>query len=87
MTAFHTTVAMLGQLLAGSPGMLTAVGFVGVTLLLFAWALGRLAAVPAVAARPGLRSRAAHSVFVRQRHPDSAGRPRPRAPSAGPAPA
>lgn len=89
MTALHTTVALLTQLLAGhsGPATLTTVGLVGVTLLLFAWALGRLASVPAVAVTVRRRPRAARSVFVRQRHPAAAGRPRPRAPSTGPAPA
>ncbi|MEV7967426.1 DUF6412 domain-containing protein [Sphaerisporangium sp. NPDC088356] len=87
MTGFPTTVALLAQLLAGqtSPATLTTAGLVGVTLLLFAWALGRLASVPAVAVTSGHRPRAAHAVFVRMLHPAAAGRPRPRAPSAGPA--
>jgi Family of unknown function (DUF6412) len=88
VTAFHTTVALLAQLLSGhaGPATLTTVGLVGVTLLLFAWALGRLASVPAVTVTMGHRPRAAQAVFVRQLHPAAAGRPRPRAPSAGPAP-
>lgn len=87
MTGFPTTIALLAQLLAGqtSPATLTTAGLVGVTLLLFAWALGRLASVPAVAVTSGHRPRAAHAVFVRMLHPAAAGRPRPRAPSAGPA--
>ncbi|MFC4587855.1 DUF6412 domain-containing protein [Sphaerisporangium corydalis] len=88
MTPLHTTVALLAQLLAGpsGPATLTTAGLVGVTLLLFAWALGRLASVPRVAVATGPRPRAAHTVFVRLCHPATAGRPRPRAPSAGPAP-
>ncbi|MEV6979985.1 DUF6412 domain-containing protein [Sphaerisporangium sp. NPDC051017] len=88
MTPFHATFALLAQLVAGhsGPAALTAVGLVGVTLLVLAWALGRPAFVPAVAHTAAGRSRAARPVFVRLCHPDTAGRPRPRAPSAGPAP-
>ncbi|MBB4700010.1 DUF6412 domain-containing protein [Sphaerisporangium siamense] len=87
MSAFHTTVALVAQLLAGQsgPAALTAVGLVGVTLLVLAWALGRPARVPAVTIGGRGRPRAAHAVFVRLRHPAAPGRPRPRAPSAGPA--
>lgn len=88
MTAFHTTVALLAQLLAGQagPASLTTAGLVGVTLLLFAWALGRLASVPPVAMTGVHRPRPARAVFARLCHPAAAGRPRPRAPSAGLAP-
>ncbi|RCG29038.1 hypothetical protein DQ384_22090 [Sphaerisporangium album] len=88
MTVFHATVALLAQFVAGQsgPAALTAVGLVGVTLLVLAWALGRLASIPAVAPTGAGRPRAARPVFVRLCHPDTAGRPRPRAPSAGPAP-
>ncbi|MET8158727.1 DUF6412 domain-containing protein [Sphaerisporangium sp. NPDC005289] len=88
MTAFHATFALLAQLLAGQtgPGTLATVGLVGVTLILFAWALARPAAQPAVAVAAGMRPRAAHAVFVRLSHPAAPGRPQPRAPSLSPAP-
>ncbi|MFC4530995.1 DUF6412 domain-containing protein [Sphaerisporangium dianthi] len=89
MTAFHATVALLAQLLAGQtgPGTLATAGLVGVvTLVLFAWALARPAVRPAVAVAGGTRPQAGHAVFVRLSHPAAPGRPRPRAPTSGPAP-
>ncbi|WP_326826700.1 DUF6412 domain-containing protein [Streptosporangium sp. NBC_01639] len=70
-------------------GLLTATAVVGLGVLLLAWALRR----PPLLAETGERSplsrrdRARRTMFVRQRDPDAAGRPRPRAPSSGPAPA
>ncbi|WP_248964461.1 DUF6412 domain-containing protein [Sphaerisporangium perillae] len=88
MTALHATAALFAQLAAGQagPATVTAAGLVGVTLLLFAWALGRLASVPPVAVTTARRPSAGRATFfVRLRHPAAAGRPRPRAPSASPA--
>ncbi|MEU9836025.1 DUF6412 domain-containing protein [Streptosporangium sp. NPDC048047] len=69
-------------------GAVTAVAVVGLGVLLLAWALR---AVPSVSDPRRLpsreRDRARRTMFVRQRDPDAAGRSRPRAPSAGPAPA
>ena len=48
--------------------------------------LGRLAAaVPLVSRVAALREKSWRAAFARQRDPDAAGRPRPRAPSAAPA--
>jgi hypothetical protein len=70
-------------------GALTVTAVAGLGVLLLAWALR--AAPSAAASRPGLRppgrGRAASPVFVRQCDPGAPGRSRPRAPSAGPAPA
>ncbi|GAA1258401.1 hypothetical protein GCM10009677_06390 [Sphaerisporangium rubeum] len=87
-TLLDATVALLAQLVAGQsgPATLAAVGLVGVTLLLIAWAVRPVA--PVAAAPAAWSRRHAEPVpFVRLRHPAAAGRPRPRAPSAGPAPA
>lgn len=75
------------DLLAGSPGLgaLTAFGLVGITILVSAWILGRLAGRPRVHASPVLRGGTQGAVFVRLCDPDTAGRPRPRAPSWSPA--
>ncbi|MFF5208561.1 DUF6412 domain-containing protein [Streptosporangium sp. NPDC000396] len=73
----------------GGGGAVTATAVVGLGVLLLAWALR----VVPVASEPGQdsplsrRERAGRTMFVRQRDPDAAGRSRPRAPSAGPAPA
>jgi hypothetical protein len=48
--------------------------------------LGRLsAAVPLISRATALREKSWRAAFLRQRDPDAAGRPRPRAPSAVPA--
>lgn len=48
--------------------------------------LGRMAAaVPLISRAAALREKSWRAGFLRQRDPDAAGRPRPRAPSAGPA--
>ncbi len=72
----------------GGGGAVTAAAVIGLGVLLLAWALR---GVPA-ASRSGRpapfsgRERSGQIMFVRQRDPDRAGRARPRAPSAGPAP-
>ncbi|MFC6083303.1 DUF6412 domain-containing protein [Sphaerisporangium aureirubrum] len=88
MTLLGSAVALLAQLVAGqtSPATLTAVGLVGVTLLLLAWAVRRPAVPHATAPAVRFRQGAEHVPFVRLLHPAAAGRPRPRAPSPGPAP-
>lgn len=70
-------------------GVVTAAAVIGLGALLLAWALR---GVPGASgaddpSSPSARERAGRCVFVRQRDPDAAGRPRPRAPSTGPAPA
>ncbi|GIH24948.1 hypothetical protein Aph01nite_32580 [Acrocarpospora phusangensis] len=71
--------ALLGLLaLPVGVGVLTALG-----LLLLTWALGRLAVAPRVPS--ALAGVGVEATLVRLRHPDTAGRPRPRAPSGTPA--
>ncbi len=84
----------IGHLLTG-PGALTIVS----TAMLAAVLIGLVAAVAADGARiarmaaaapltrrtAGLREKSWSAAFLRQCDPDAAGRPRPRAPSAGPA--
>lgn len=84
----------IGYLLTG-PGALTIVS----TAVLAAVLIGLVAAVAADGARiarvaaaapltrraAGLREKSWSAAFLRQCDPDAAGRPRPRAPSAGPA--
>jgi hypothetical protein len=84
----------VGHLLT-SPGAFTMVS----TAVLAAVLLGLVAALAAVGARTaqaataapmtrrasGLREKSWSAAFLRQRDPDAAGRPRPRAPSAAPA--
>ncbi|GAA2876202.1 hypothetical protein GCM10010517_37330 [Streptosporangium fragile] len=71
-------------------GGLTVVAAVGLGVLLLVWAALRRSPVASGAelrAPLSRRARAGRMLFVRQRDPDAAGRSRPRAPSAGPAPA
>jgi len=70
-------------------GVLTATAVVGLGVILLAWALRPAPVTSGARARSPLsrRDRARRAMFVRQRDPDAAGRSRPRAPSAGPAPA
>ena len=95
-----STVAMLlsnlwqaaGHLLFAPPGLtitsLTVavlIGAIAVCLVNAAW-LGRLsAAIPLIGRAAALREKSWRAGFLRQRDPDAAGRPRPRAPSAAPA--
>jgi Family of unknown function (DUF6412) len=71
----------------GNAGLLAVVA--AVALAAFATLLARRAGRPVPALHVvraiGVRQRAARTAFVRQRDPDAAGRPRPRAPSADPA--
>jgi hypothetical protein len=64
-------------------------GLVGVAAVLAGALLARLLAAPVAApatlSGPSLRALSARSAVDSQRDPDAAGRPRPRAPSAGPA--
>ncbi|WP_433248499.1 DUF6412 domain-containing protein [Streptosporangium sp. CA-135522] len=73
----------------GGGGAVTATAVVGLGVLLLAWALRALPVTAQTGERSALsrRERARRVLFVRQRDPDAAGRSRPRAPSAGPAPA
>jgi hypothetical protein len=70
-------------------GLMTATAVVGLGVLLLAWALRQIPVAAEAGRRSPLsrRDRARRTMFVRQRDPDAAGRSRPRAPSAGPAPA
>ncbi len=82
-----TALQVVFDLLAGSPGLgvLTAVGLAGIVILVSMWILGRLAGRPRPHASAVLRGGPDQIVFVRLRDPDTAGRPRPRAPSGSPA--
>ncbi|MGC5009858.1 DUF6412 domain-containing protein [Streptosporangium sp. DT93] len=70
-------------------GMPAAAAVVGLGVLLLAWALRPAPVFSGAGPRSSRpeRDRARRTMFVRQRDPDAAGRSRPRAPSAGPAPA
>lgn len=58
---------------------------VAACLVSAAW-LGRMsAAIPLIGRAAALREKSWRAGFLRQRDPDAAGRPRPRAPSAAPA--
>ncbi|GAA5047047.1 hypothetical protein HNP84_000446 [Thermocatellispora tengchongensis] len=82
-------VAVLGGAAGDPRGMLAGAAVAGLSVLLLAWAARALRAEPRADPWTPLsaRDRARRTTFVRQRDPDAAGRPRPRAPSAGPAPA
>ncbi|MEV5413562.1 DUF6412 domain-containing protein [Thermopolyspora sp. NPDC052614] len=84
-----TSLALLAELVSGSSGLatVTAFGLVGVTLLMLAWAVGLVAGMPRADAVAGQAVPVARPVVVRLRDPDTAGRPRPRAPTRSPAPA
>ena len=100
-TALGTVLAMLadlwwmtGHLLASPSGLPTlAVSVLAVAVLVSALSAlargGRLAriaaAVPQLSRAAALREKSWRAAFLRQRDPDAAGRPRPRAPSAAPA--
>lgn len=79
---------LFGSPLGAQSGMvLSAVGLAALLACVLVWRFG-LAAGTAVVGVPGmcasaLRERALHSSFQRQRDPNAAGRPRPRAPSGG----
>ena len=97
--ALVTWLAGLGQatghVLLAQPGpSAVAVTALAVTVLACALAaclataawLGRItAAVPLTSRAAALREKSWRAAFLRQRDPDAAGRPRPRAPSADPA--
>jgi hypothetical protein len=72
-----------------SRGAVAFVAVAGLSVLLLAWAAGVLGGRPetAVPHPSAARARARRTIFVRQRDPGAAGRSRPRAPSASPAPA
>jgi hypothetical protein len=60
-------------------------GAIVACLISAAW-LGRIsAAIPLIGRAVALREKSWRAGFLRQRDPDAAGRPRPRAPSAAPA--
>ena len=83
--------------LAVSPSGLTALAFGGaavlagamlaavLALLISVACLSRAAALPLIRRTSALREKSWRAAFLRQRDPDAAGRPRPRAPSAAPA--
>jgi hypothetical protein len=85
LLALHT----LSVWLFDGGGIMTATAVVGLGVLLLAWALRPVPVASEAGHRSPLsrRDRARRTMFVRQRDPDAAGRSRPRAPSAGPAPA
>jgi hypothetical protein len=92
----RTLVAMLAWMLLLAPGgrpgiavtavaVAVLVGAVAVGLACAAW-LGLAAAlIPLTGRAAALREKSWSAAFLRQRDPDAAGRPRPRAPSAAPA--
>jgi hypothetical protein len=72
----------------GDPrGVLAGVAVAGLSAILLAWATRALRLRPRSDPWSPPSGRAPYAAFVRQRDPDAAGRPRPRAPSASPAPA
>ncbi|MCG5219686.1 DUF6412 domain-containing protein [Streptosporangium sp. KLBMP 9127] len=84
----HLAVLAVGA--GGDPGnVLAGVAVAGLSVLLLAWAATVLRGGSAAGPRSPLaaRDRARRTTFVRQRDPDAAGRPRPRAPAVSPAPA
>jgi hypothetical protein len=101
MTAFGGLLAMLAGLLrdltqlAVSPSglsVLAAAVLAGAMLAAVlalltsvAGASGLAAALPLIGRSAALREKSWRAAFLRQRDPDAAGRPRPRAPSAAPA--
>ncbi|MEV7012965.1 DUF6412 domain-containing protein [Streptosporangium sp. NPDC051022] len=89
MNTLFAVQTLFAWMFGGGGGAVTAAAVIGLGVLLLAWALR---GVPAASRteRPSplsRRERAGRIMFVRQRDPDGAGRSRPRAPSAGPAPA
>lgn len=81
-----------GHFLLASPGIaVTALAMAVLAgaiaaCLVSAALLGRLsAAIPLIGRAAALREKSWRAGFLRQRDPDAAGRPRPRAPSAAPA--
>ena len=79
-----------GHAVAGPQGMTTAAAALLAAVLLAAAALasraaGLTLAAPLISRSAALREKAWCAAFLRQRDPDAAGRPRPRAPSAAPA--
>jgi hypothetical protein len=101
MTMLGTLLAVLAGLLrdfaqfAISPSGLTALAAAVLAGAMFAAVLALLisvaslsrtaAAVPMTRRASALREKSWRAAFLRQRDPDAAGRPRPRAPSAAPA--
>ena len=101
MTVLGSLLAMLAGLLrdltqlAVSPSGLTALAATVLAGAMFAAVLALLtsvaglsrttAALPMTRRASALREKSWHAAFLRQRDPDAAGRPRPRAPSAAPA--
>lgn len=71
--------ALAAAILAGA--MLAAV----LTLLTSVAGVSRTTAIPMIRRASALREKSWRAAFLRQRDPDAAGRPRPRAPSAVPA--
>lgn len=64
----------------------TAVALIGIAVAMLASAIGDVIASRVLPGRAvALREKAWSAAFQRQRDPDAAGRPRPRAPSAAPA--
>lgn len=83
-------VTVGGYAVAGPQGMTAVAAALLAGVLLAAATLGAQAAGvalvgPLVSRSAALREKAWSAAFLRQRDPDAAGRPRPRAPSAAPA--
>jgi hypothetical protein len=95
LTALSSVLALPEHLLLAPSGVAgLAVTALAVTVLAGALAAclacgarhGRIsAAVPLISRAAAFREKSRRVVFLRQRDPDAAGRPRPRAPSRGPA--
>lgn len=85
--AGHILLAMSGPSAAGMTALaVTVLACALVACLATAAWLGRItAAVPLTSRAAALREKSWRAAFLRQRDPDAAGRPRPRAPSAAPA--
>ncbi|MEV8635272.1 DUF6412 domain-containing protein [Streptosporangium sp. NPDC051023] len=89
MTALLAVQTLFAWMFDGGGGAVAATAVIGLGVLLLAWALRGVPRASEASGPSALsgRERSRRIVFVRQRDPDRAGRSRPRAPSAGPAPA
>ena len=88
---FAATLTQLAGYAVTSPSGLMALAAIALTSMLVAFLAHGARIAAAVTARPltgrgvALREKSWSAAFQRQRDPDAAGRPRPRAPSAVPA--
>ncbi len=96
MDAMTSLLVGLGQaashFLLASPGIAVSAlavavlaGAIAACLVGAAWLGRKSAAIPLTGLASALRAKSWRAGFLRQRDPDAAGRPRPRAPSAAPA--